>query len=81
MTEKELRALDEATRAFRAADRARDAAHAKAVAAIVAALQAGGMPTEVAKRSPFTAAYVRKLARDHNIPAAKPGIKAKKATA
>ena len=75
MTQEELRALDAATKRYRAADKARDEAQTAVVAAIVAALRSGDGPTEVANRSPFTAAYVRKIARDHQIPPAPPGLK------
>jgi hypothetical protein len=79
MTEKELRALDAATKRYEAADRAHEDAQVQVIAAIVDALRAGGAPTEVAERSPFTAAYVRRIARDHDIPPAPPGIKPRKA--
>jgi hypothetical protein len=50
-----------------------EAAHEKAraalVAAVVAALKAGERPTDVTDWSPFTAAYVRKLARTNGIEA------------
>lgn len=63
----ELEALDEATRRYRRTE----AAHAKsrdaAIAAVVAALHAGKRPTDVAARSPFTPAYVRRIAREHGI--------------
>ena len=38
------------------------------IAAVVAALKAGKRPTVVASWSPFTAAYLRKLAREHGVP-------------
>lgn len=70
-----LNVLDAATARYRELEQAHDAV----VAAILAALKAGAGPTEVANRSPFTAAHVRKLAREAGIPPAKPGIKSKKA--
>lgn len=70
-----LAALDAATRRYRELEKAHD----EVVTAIVAALRSGAGPTEVADRSPFTATYVRKLARDAGIPPARPGIKPKKA--
>ncbi len=73
-TERALTALDAATARYRELEKAHD----EVVAAIVAALKADAMPTEVANRSPFTAAHVRKLAREAGIPPAKPGIKPKK---
>ncbi len=76
MTEaKELVALDKATDKYRRTGEAHDAARQEAIAAVVAALRANVQPTVVAKRSPFTDAYVRKIARDHGIPPARPGIK------
>jgi hypothetical protein len=41
--------------------------------AVLAALRAGKRPTDVASWSPFTAAYIRKLARGAGIPPATPG--------
>jgi hypothetical protein len=35
---------------------------------VLAALRAGERPTDVAAKSPFTEAYVRKLARENGIP-------------
>jgi hypothetical protein len=46
-------------------ERARQAS----IAAVLAALRAGKRPTDVAGRSPFKGAYVRRLARDNGIPA------------
>lgn len=43
------------------------------IAAVVAALKAGKRPTAVASWSPFTAAYLRKLAREAGIPPATKG--------
>jgi len=43
------------------------------IAAVVAALTAGKRPTDVAEWSAFTAAYVRKLAREAGVPPAQPG--------
>ncbi|MGX6605595.1 hypothetical protein ACWKSP_26205 [Micromonosporaceae bacterium Da 78-11] len=56
-------------------------AREQAIAAVVAALRAGAMPTEVVRASRFTDAYVRKIARDHGIAPARPGIKSKKTPA
>jgi hypothetical protein len=53
----------------RAAERARS----DHIAAVVAALRAGKRPTDVASWSPFTAAYLRKLARDAGVPPAAKG--------
>ena len=43
------------------------------IADIIAALRAGARPTDVADWSAFTSAYVRKLAREADVPAARPG--------
>lgn len=43
--------------------------------AVIAALRSGLSPTEVTELGPFTAAYVRKLARQAGIPPASPGPK------
>jgi hypothetical protein len=45
------------------------------IAAVVAALRAGAPPSEVVALSPFSAAYVRTLAREHGIPPAPGGLK------
>lgn len=47
--------------------------HAAHVAAVVEALKAGKRPTDVASWSPFTAAYLRKLAREAGVPPASKG--------
>jgi hypothetical protein len=46
------------------------AEHDRHVADIVAALRAGERPTDVAEWAAFTAAYVRKLAREAGVPPA-----------
>jgi hypothetical protein len=48
------------------------------VDAVLAALRAGMRPTDVTARSPFTAAYVRRLAREAGIEPARPGPKSTK---
>jgi hypothetical protein len=70
-----LRALDKATELYRETEATHDAAREKVVAAVLSALREGVEPTTVAERSPFTAAYVRRLARDNDIPPAKQGMK------
>lgn len=77
----ELIALDKGTAVYRRTETAHDKARENAIALVVAALRANHQPTEVARRSPFTAAYVRTIAREHDIPPAAPGIKPKKAPA
>ena len=46
---------------------------AEHLAAVVAALKADKRPTDVASWSPFTAAHLRKLAREAGVPATKKG--------
>ena len=41
--------------------------------AVIAALKAGHRPTDVASWSPFSAAYLRRLAREAGVPRAKKG--------
>jgi hypothetical protein len=60
-------ALDEATRKYRQTAEAHDEARKIAIAAVLQALRGGMKPTAVTKRSPFTAAYVRRLARESGI--------------
>lgn len=70
--------LDEVTaqtRRYRRTEKAHDEAREAVVAAVVAALKARVPPTRVADASPFTASYVRKLAREHGIEPAPPGPK------
>ena len=45
---------------------------------VIAALKAGLRPTDVVANSPFTAAYVRKLAREHGIAPAPRGGRPRK---
>lgn len=70
-----LAALDAATARYEETKTTHEAAQDEAIAAVVAALKAGVGPTVVADRSPFTAAYVRRLARGANVPPARPGKK------
>ncbi|MGH3192662.1 MAG: hypothetical protein ACRDPY_40200 [Streptosporangiaceae bacterium] len=63
-------AIREATRRYRVTEKAHDAARDVLVGAVVEALKAGERPTDVTNWSPFTAAYVRKIAREHGIEAA-----------
>ena len=66
-SEQEVRA---ATRRYRQTEKAHDAAREEVVAAVIKALEAGERPTDVTSWSPFTATYVRKLARANGIEAA-----------
>ena len=63
----ELERLDETARAYERTGAAHEKARLAAIDAVVAALRVGHRPAEVARRSPFTDAYVRKLARQHGI--------------
>lgn len=63
----ELEALAAATKRYKRADKALNAARDEAIAAVVAALKAGARPTDVDTASPFTPAYNRRKAREHGI--------------
>lgn len=63
----ELKSLDQATSHYRQTKTKHAKAREETIKAVVAALQAGQRPTVVQRRSPFTAAYVRKIAREHGI--------------
>lgn len=63
----ETAALDLATARYRETEEAHEAARLDTVAAVVDALRAGIRPTDVVAHSPFTAAYVRRLARENGI--------------
>ena len=69
----ELEAVAQTGRRWTAADKARDRARADHFGAVLAALRAGKPPTEIAKRSPFTATHLRQIARDNGIPPATKG--------
>lgn len=69
--------LDEATRRYGHTEREHADARDRVVSAVVTALREGMSPTEVAARSPFTPAYVRRIAREHDIEPARPGPKKK----
>jgi hypothetical protein len=71
----EMEALDKAARRYRATEAKHAAAREDAKEAVIAALKAGERPTDVAAVSPFTAAYVRVLAREQGIEPAKRGPK------
>ena len=63
-------AVRDATRRYRQTEKAHERAREEVISAVVKALEAGERPTDVTGWSPFTAAYVRKLARAHGIEAA-----------
>ncbi|MER7813812.1 hypothetical protein [Streptomyces sp. NPDC096153] len=62
-----LEQLDKATSRYRETEAAHDEARDAAIAAVLDALRAGRRPTDVVNRSPFTAAYVRRVARENGI--------------
>ncbi|MGY6019575.1 hypothetical protein [Streptomyces spinosirectus] len=67
--------LDKATAHYRETEAAHNTARDKAIEAVVEALEEGARPTDVTAHSPFTAAYVRRIARENGIEPAKPGPK------
>ena len=67
---KHEQAIREAARRYQQTEEAHERARAELVSAVVKALEGGERPTDVTNWSPFTAAYVRKLARQHGIEAA-----------
>lgn len=70
-----MKNLAEATRRYRETEKSHDQARNAAMDAVAEALRAGHRPTDVADMSPFTAAYVRRIARDKGIGPARPGPK------
>jgi hypothetical protein len=56
-------AVRSATRRYRRSESAHERDRADVTAAVLAALKAGERPTDVTIWSPFTATYVRRLAR------------------
>jgi hypothetical protein len=67
-TEDELEILDAATRRYQRTEKAHKESRKAALDAVIAALKAGKKPAEVERRSPFTGAYIRKVAREQGIP-------------
>ncbi|AQZ67658.1 hypothetical protein BKM31_44880 [[Actinomadura] parvosata subsp. kistnae] len=59
--------LDESTRRYRETESEHEKARKAVTEDVLAALRAGERPTDVVAHSPFTAAHVRKLARDNGI--------------
>ena len=71
--------LKTATRAYkRLADRIDDA-RKEVLTAALDALRAGERPTDVADESPFTPAYIRRIARENGIEPGTPGPKPRRA--
>jgi hypothetical protein len=67
--------LAAATRRYRRTESAHDEARHEVIEAVLTALRADMLPSEVERISPFTGAYIRRLAREHGIPPAPPGPK------
>lgn len=63
----ETAALDLATARYRETEAAHEAARQDTVAAVIDALRAGIRPGDIVAHSPFTAAYVRRIARENGI--------------
>ena len=63
-------AVRDAARRYQKTEQAHEQARKDLVAAVVKALEAGERPTDVTSWSPFTPAYVRRIAREHGIQAA-----------
>lgn len=74
----ELDALAEATQHYRHTKAEHDKAQEAVTAAALAALKAGHRPTDVIDRSPFSSAYIRRIAREAGIAPAPPGPKPSK---
>lgn len=74
----EMKELDAVTARLGKIEKEREQLRDRATDLVLAALRKQVPPTEVADRSPFSSAHVRKLARDSGIPPAPPGIKPKK---
>jgi hypothetical protein len=68
-------ALVAATERYQSTEADHEEARRAAIDAVLAALRADIGPTEVERLSPFTAAYIRRLAREQGIPPASPGPK------
>lgn len=62
-------AVRDATRRYRKTEETHERAREEVISAVIKALEAGERPTDVTAWSPFTAAYVRKLARAHGLEA------------
>lgn len=62
-------AVRDATRRYRDTEQAHEQARDAVVSAVVDALKGGERPTDVTAWSPFTPAYVRRLARENGIEA------------
>jgi hypothetical protein len=67
--------LKSATLRYRETEAAHEQSRTEMLAAVLAALRGGVPPTEVERLSPFTAAYIRRVARAEGVPPATPGPK------
>lgn len=67
--------LKSATQRYRETEAAHEHSQKDVLSAILAALRGGVTPTEVERLSPFTAAYIRRVARAEGVPPAAPGPK------
>jgi hypothetical protein len=67
---KHEQAVRAAARRYQETDEAHEKAREELAAVVIEALKAGERPTDVTNWSPFTATYVRKLARKHGVEAA-----------
>lgn len=68
-------ALIAATKRYEQSEAVHEDARQQAIQAVLAALRVGIGPTEVERLSPFTGAYIRKIARENGVPPAAPGPK------
>ncbi|WP_073254849.1 hypothetical protein [Cryptosporangium aurantiacum] len=67
--------LEAATTHYRHTESEHQTARQALIDAVITALKADITPTEVERLSPFTSAYIRRLAREHDVPPAAPGPK------
>ncbi|MFG1609281.1 hypothetical protein [Actinoplanes sp. NPDC049265] len=67
--------LRAATLRYRSTAAEHEEARKEAIEAVLDALRSGLAPVEVEQLSPFTGAYIRRIARDSGIPPAAPGPK------
>ncbi|MFE2994189.1 hypothetical protein ACFXG4_04145 [Nocardia sp. NPDC059246] len=72
----EMDGLRKATKKFLRLSARTEEARKEVFDAAITALRAGERPTDVADESPYTAAYLRRVARDHGIAPSTPGRKA-----
>jgi len=71
----ELAKLRAATRKYERLTKKAKEAREEVLNQAVAALKAGEWPRDVVEASPFTDAYIRRIARDNGLDPAKPGVK------